>query len=78
MKALIAAILAGAFALPVMAQNTATVDRNGPTAGEAVRRDAADAKAATKRGAHKIKRKAHHAKQRTKAAGHRAKARAES
>lgn len=74
MKALIAAVLAGAFALPVFAQN---VERNGPTAGEAVRHDAAETRAATKRGVHHMKRHAHHAKMRTKAAAHRAKMRAE-
>jgi uncharacterized protein YdeI (BOF family) len=86
MKAMIAAVLAAAFALPALAQTStqlnspapASVERRGPTAGEAARNTAADAKSATKRGAHKVKRKAHHAKARTKAAAHRAKVRAES
>lgn len=75
MKALIAALLVGAFALPALAQN---VDRNGPTAGEAIRHDAAATRAATERGAHKMRHKAHRAKVKTKAAAHRARVRAES
>jgi hypothetical protein len=77
MKALIAAIVAGVFAMPVLAQtaasptspsNTATLERTGPTATEVAKDKTSDATAATKRGAQATKKQARKAKEKTKAA----------
>jgi hypothetical protein len=77
MKALIAVIVAGTFAMPVLAQtsasptspsNTATLDRTGPTAAEVAKDKTSDAKDATKHGAHAAKKKAQKAGEKTGAA----------